>query len=422
MIDVTKPRVAFVTSHPIQYQVPVFRCLAARSDLDFVVLFAMLPDAAAQGAGFGVAFEWDIPLLEGYNYRVLNNVSVSPGVTHFRGCDTPEIKSVLQELKIDVVIVNGWVVKTCLQTLWACKRSGIPCIVRGEANNLRQRPWWKRLLQRLLVRRYDAVLPSGNANRDFYRSHGVPESRMFAAPYCIENERFARAASEAEPRRAELRAQWNIPKDAVCYLYCGKFETKKHPVELVEAFLKALTTIDHQHPIHLMMVGDGDLRVKCESLISSQTADCPSYRVPITFTGFLNQSQIVDAYVAADILMLPSDAGETWGLVVNESMACGRPAIVSSDVGCASDLIEHNQTGWIFPSGDWGSLSKLITQIRAQVLTQQIADSCKNRVSTYSPETAANGIAEGVFTIARTRSNSVNSSQEPSEQSKNGHL
>ena len=392
-----RPRVAFVTSHPIQYQVPVFRELAKRADLDFVVLFAMIPDAAAQGSGFGVAFEWDIPLLSGFQYRVLENVAQQPGVSHFLGCDTPSIRTVLAEEMIDVVVVNGWVVKTCLQTLWACKRLGIPCIVRGEANNLRHRPWWKRFLQRQLVSRFDAFLPIGTANRQFYRSHGISDDRMFDAPYCVENERFARAALEAEPRRSELRAKWNISENAVCFLYCGKFENKKHPLELVEAFLLAqqavhpFATADGP-PIHLLMVGDGLLRHQCEKLATRHPP-----RAAITFTGFLNQSEIVDAYVASDVLVMPSDAGETWGLVVNEAMACGLPAIVSDQVGCAADLIQPDVTGWVFPFGDWECLSELLINVSSkadQLPTMAVA--CRRLIEAYSPQTAAEGINETV--------------------------
>ncbi len=391
------PRVAFVTSHPIQYQVPVFRCLAAAADLQFIVLFATLPDAAAQGAGFGVAFEWDIPLLEGYDYRVLRNVSSSPGVTHFRGCDTPEIESVLRELRIDVVIVNGWVVKTCLQTLRAAKRIGIPCIVRGEANNLRRRPWWKRLLQRLLVHRYDAVLPIGRANREFYRNLGISSLKMFDAPYCIENQRFARAAAAAEPRRSDLRSHWKIPDGATCFLSCGKFESKKHPVELLEAFLRVCRNTVQSNggsaALHLLMVGDGEFKSRCEALVADFLASQDSSSSPVTFTGFLNQSQIVDAYVAADILVLPSDSGETWGLVVNEAMACGRPAIVSDLVGCAADLIRVGETGWVFPYGDWPALEQLMRRLLLEHPDlEAIGRRCQAAIRDYSPEIAAQGI------------------------------
>lgn len=82
-------RLAIVTTHPIQYQVPWFRALASLPDLDLTVLFACLPDPRQQGEGFGVDFQWDIPLLDGYRYELLRNVASQPSVDHFSGCDTP---------------------------------------------------------------------------------------------------------------------------------------------------------------------------------------------------------------------------------------------------------------------------------------------------------------------------------------------
>ncbi|EMI17909.1 Glycosyl transferase, group 1 [Rhodopirellula maiorica SM1] len=386
---------AFVTSHPIQYQVPVFRHLSERDDIHFEVLFAMLPDAAAQGAGFGVEFEWDIPLLEGYPYSVLENVSKRPGVTHYTGCDTPAIDEELRRREIDAVVVNGWVVKTCVQTLRACRRLGIPCIVRGEANHLRPRPWWKKVLQRQLIRRYDAYLPIGTANRAFYRSYGVADSQMFDARYCIENARFNQAACLANPRRNTIRQQWGIAPDETCYLFCGKFELKKHPVELVHAFEDSLSNDRLQHPStvnksRLLMVGDGELRPQCQQYSESRS-------LPITLTGFLNQSEIVDAYIASDCLVLPSDHGETWGLVVNEAMACGLPAIVSDQVGCARDLIHESQTGFCFSFGDWDALARILNEVASgRFDLKSMGNNARSQIAEYSPEAAAQGILHAV--------------------------
>jgi glycosyltransferase involved in cell wall biosynthesis len=80
--------------------------------------------------------------------------------------------------------------------------------------------------------------------------------------------------------------------------------------------------------------------------------------LPVTFAGFLNQSEISRAYVAADCLVLPSDYGETWGLVLNEAMASGIPAIVSDRVGCGPDLVIENQTGAICPFGNGAALAE----------------------------------------------------------------
>ena len=109
-------RLGFLTTHPIQYQVPIFRLLAQRPDLEFVALFCQLPDERQQGDGFGVGFRWDVPLLEAYEYEVLRNVSPRPSVTAFRGCDTPDLADVIRRRRLDALVVNGWVVKRNLLT------------------------------------------------------------------------------------------------------------------------------------------------------------------------------------------------------------------------------------------------------------------------------------------------------------------
>jgi glycosyltransferase involved in cell wall biosynthesis len=106
------------------------------------------------------------------------------------------------------------------------------------------------------------------------------------------------------------------------------------------------------------MVGAGELMEPARVLAHQE-------QLPLSFTGFLNQSEIVRAYVAADCLVLPSDAGETWGLVVNEAMACGLPAIVSDQVGCGMDLVHEQETGATFPMGDVTALANRIEEFAA---------------------------------------------------------
>jgi glycosyltransferase involved in cell wall biosynthesis len=380
-----KLRVGFLTSHPIQYQVPIFRHLAEKPDLDFTVFYCQIPDAKVQGDGFGVSFNWDLPLLDGYRYEVLKNVSASPGVTQFAGCDTPEIATMIRTGGFDAFIVNGWVVKSCLQALWACRRNGVPCIVRGEANDLRPRAWWKRVMQRQLVRQYSAFLYIGQANADFYRARGIPQSRLFPALYCVENQRFQQAAAHVD--KAVARQRFGLKQDSIVYLFSGKLIAKKHPLRLLQAIQSAAV----RNPrIELLMVGDGELRVECETYARE-------LHLPVHFAGFLNQSQIVGAYVACDCLVLPSDHGETWGLVVNEAMACGRPAIVSDQVGCASDLVIPGRTGNVFPFGQWDCLSDMLNRMAEDSLTlAKWGTAAVERISLYSPAAAADGIQQAV--------------------------
>src|SRR5205085_4665905 len=106
------------------------------------------------------------------------------------------------------------------------------------------------------------------------------------------------------------------------------------------------------------MAGDGPLRPAVEAAVAERSA-------PIRLCGFLNQSRIPEAYAAADVLVLPSDGGETWGLVVNEAMAAGRPALVSDQVGCAPDLVLDGQTGYVFPCGNVEPLAAHMARLAA---------------------------------------------------------
>ena len=386
-------KVAIVTTHPIQYQVPWIRLLAREPGIELVVLYAMIPDAAQQGGGFGVALQWDVPLLDGYRHRVLTNVAVRPSVTERNGCDTPGIGNVLRAERVDVVIVNGWVVKTCLQALAACRRLGIPCIVRGESNLLRPRALWKRLLHRLHLRRYSAFLSIGSSNRAFYLAHGVPAARIFDTPYGVDNDFFATRAAAARPRRTELRAGWGVPPEAVVVLFAGKFEAKKRPADIVAA-ARCLATRPSGRRLHFLMVGSGELQEPCRAAVRAE-------KLPVSFAGFFNQGAMPGAYSAADALILPSDHGETWGLVVNEAMACGLPVCVSDQVGCGPDLVTDGVTGFVYRCGDVeGLVAKLDLLAESPQRRKQMGGAALGRVAAHSLERVVAGAMEAVNSVA----------------------
>jgi glycosyltransferase involved in cell wall biosynthesis len=174
-------------------------------------------------------------------------------------------------------------------------------------------------------------------------------------------------------------------------VFAAKFIDKKHPLELLHSFARFVAGGGRAH---LLMVGSGELHPACQAFATE-------HKLPVTFTGFLNQSHIADAYLAADCLVLPSDAGETWGLVVNEAMACGRPAIVSSLVGCAADLIAPRETGDVFRYGDWGELTRILGDYaRDRERLQAMGIRAQQRVASYSPEAAAHGVIAAARHVA----------------------
>jgi glycosyltransferase involved in cell wall biosynthesis len=343
-------RVLAVASHPIQYHAPWFRGLAQEASIDFSVLFAQMPDANEQGRGFGIPFEWDVPILDGYRWSAVPRLRGRGGLHGFFAARIDDPMALLRNLAPDVIVLTGWHVWPLVQLLVAARRLRIPVVMRGEANALRPRGWRARLAHRWLLARCAAFLPIGRASRDFYRGYGIDEARMFDAPYFVDNERFAKSAATFASQRDALRERWAIPRDLTCFVYAGKFEPKKRLLDLLEA---VRTAVSRGARLHLLVVGTGELEEPVHAFARE-------HALPVSFAGFLNQGEIAAAYVATDALVLPSDFGETWGLVVNEAMACGRPAIVSDRVGCGPDLVSPGETGERFAFGDTAALASLL--------------------------------------------------------------
>ena len=380
-------KVAIVSTHPIQYYTPWFQKLAAHRDVELKVYYALLPDQQQQSVGFGKAFAWDIPLLDGYDWELIPNKRSSPGLRGFFRSSTPAIHSLLARSSPDVVIITGWQSLPMLQALWAAMRLGIPRIVRGESNALRRRPSWVRRLHRVLLSRFDAFLAIGTSNREFYLGYGIPQERIFSCPYFVDNDRFAEQYGRDVSDCDSLRARWSIPEGHTCFLFVGKLEPKKRIMDLLRALDRARRNCP---AVHLLVVGTGELMDEARQFAESN-------HLPVTFAGFLNQSEITRAYAASDCLVLPSDYGETWGLVVNEAMACGLPAIVSNRVGCRRDLVEEGVTGAVFPFAD---INVLARKLEALALLPDklvhVGRQANERIRDYSVESAVAGTLRAI--------------------------
>lgn len=390
------PKVLLLATHPIQYHVPWFRALANAPEIDFSVLFVDLPDAQQQGKGFGVAFKWDIPMLDGYVWQQVPESSGRGGLDGFFSQKITQPITLLKSLAPDVIIITGWNAYPLLQILWAARWLKIPVIVRGDSNSQRKRTLNVRGIHRLLLSQYSAFLTVGRSNRDFYLGYGIAQTRLFHSPHFIENRRFVGATQSLLLERSALRVRWNIPESATCFCYVGKLEPKKRLLDLLQALHLARTK--DGKPLHLLVVGTGELMSEAQALVES-------HALPVTFAGFLNQTEIAAAYVAADCLVLPSDFGETWGLVVNEAMACGRPAIVSDRVGCWPDLIRPGVTGEVFPFGDTAALAKCMCSLAARPdsMLEMGRAAQAHVLENYTVEHAAEGTLAAVRYVLRNQ-------------------
>lgn len=380
-------RLGVLATHPIQNHAPIFRELARRCDLTVHFAHRQTPEGQAK-AGFGVPFEWDVDLLSGYPSRFLDNRSRHPGTSNFFGCDTPGIEQAIEDGHFEAFLVTGWNVKSYWQAVRACRRRGVPVMIRGDSQLADRRRLPVRLLKKIvyprLLRAFDGFCYVGRRNHDYLRHYGLPEERLFFSPHCVDNDAFAAKAKAAVPSVRPLQG----PKSV---LFAGKLVGRKRPLDVIRALALAAAGGCQAEAV---FAGSGELE-------DSLRREAAHNGVPARFLGFQNQSRMPSIYAAADLLVLPSDHQETWGLVVNEAMACGVPAVVSDAVGCGPDLIEPGCTGAIFPLGDIAELANAIQSVLA-VEKSKIRRHLGQKVAAYSPAAAAHGILQCAGELCRS--------------------
>lgn len=387
--------IAIVTTHQVQYHAPWFRALSARPEVELEVFYCHAATSQEQSAsGFGVEFNWDVSLGDGYRHRFLRNVARKPGLAGFWGLDTPEVTSIIQKGKYDAVLINGWHYKSAWQTMRACWNSATPVMVRSDSHLHTPRGFAKRAAKRPVynwfIPRLNACLAVGTWSREYFCYYGARDDRVFVVPHVIDDARFRDAAESLRSSRDGLRRSFGFAPDAVVFLFVGKFIDQKRPRTFVEAIAESAK---RNSQVAGLMVGDGPLKKGCENLAREN-------RAPIRFSGFLNQSEITKAYVAADALVLPS-VNETWGLVVNEAMTCGLPTIVSDQVGCGPDLVVPGETGEVFVFTDVRDLAdKMLRYSQEPSLLASMGKRARKKISDYSVDNVVKSTLRAVLAVS----------------------
>lgn len=392
-----KKRLAIVASHPIQYQAPVWRALAQMAELDVHVFFGS--DFSVRGyhdAGFDVAVKWDVPLADGFAHTFLSTDLRIQGMQGFYGLRPTGLRDSLRQFKPDVVLLNACLPFFWVEALVVARSLGIPVLLRAEATDvaLPQRVpkrWLRGLFYRAFYSQCATCLAIGQNARAHYLAKGVPSAKLGWSPYCVDTEMIQRELDAHLPQRPRLRGEMGFAENDTILVYSGKLIPKKDPLTLA----RALQGLDEssRRTMGLIVLGDGELR-------SNMEAECRrALGERAIFLGFVNQSQIGRYYAAADVLVLPSAWGETWGLVVNEALEFGLPAIVSQRVGCAPDLIVVGETGYVFSAGDATALKACLLKMASRLRENRaaVAEQCRKQVARYSVHAAAEGIRSAVM-------------------------
>jgi glycosyltransferase involved in cell wall biosynthesis len=351
-----KVKICFLLTHPIQYLSPLFSFVNKNYNAEVSAIYqSNCSIVSAVDKEFGRPVDWGRPLLEGYEYTFLPAIGSVAKVSRFLPFNYGLIKAI-KKAKPEILIITGYSRPFHLWSAIVARLLGVKVYFRDDANLISvvrttKNMELKKLYFRLLLRFANGFLSVGRANSDYYLSHGVNGDKIKYMPWAIDNEYFMATASLAN--RPVMRAALGLTNNSILFSFVGKLSYRKGIETLVKAF--DIASIRAEYDIHLAFVGDGELRGVVEHAASNNNK--------IHYVGFKDQVELALWYACMDVLVLPSNNRETWGLVVNEAGVTGKPVIVSDAVGCWPDLVENGVTGFVFKNGNVEDLARVMNEI-----------------------------------------------------------
>jgi len=278
------------------------------------------------------------------------------------------VKRALSEACPDAVAIPGWADRCSLVALLWCILNKIPAVIMSDSPEwIVRRRWWKELLKRRLLCMVSGALVAGETHRDYLLKLGMQSSQIQMGFDVVDNAYFAAGAATARHHREEILQRHQLPRPF--FLTCSRFVFKKNVQGLITSYAAYRKEFNSTTPAasgsnngspggsrkpptksssapaqpwDLVIMGDGELRPKIESQIKALGLE-QSVHLP----GFQQYQVLPEFYGLAKAFILAS-ASETWGLVVNEAMACGLPVLVSTRCGCSTELVVESRNGHLF--------------------------------------------------------------------------
>lgn len=378
-----KRRLVIVTEIISPYRIPLFNALAKHPDVDLHVIFLAATDPKLR--------QWEVYMDEiRFSFQVLH--SWRKRIGKYNALLNFGVQKALDRSRPDVILCGGYSYIASWQVLLWARKHGVAFFLWSESNlqDLRGSYAPIEFLKKQFLRRCSGFIVPGNSALEYLTALGVKHEKIFTAPNAVDNGLFARAAGIARRDAAALHSKLSLPRRY--FIFVGRLVREKGIFELLSAYANLERNL--RADIGLVFVGDGPCRQELEKASLSISPGA------IEFAGFAQREQLGAYYALSEALILPTYT-DTWGMVVNEAMACGLPVIVSRAAGCATDLVRENWNGALVDPRDAAGLEQAMSRLALQPdLCRTMGTHSAKHIYEYSPEKWSNSVAQVIQVIA----------------------
>jgi glycosyltransferase involved in cell wall biosynthesis len=251
---------------------------------------------------------------------------------------------------------------------------------------------WREMAKRFVLRGlYHGAICAGTRSLEYLNRLGFSDSTIWQGHGAVEDQHFARGASEARARKDYYRERLQLPSR---YVLCV---ARHAPEKNIDTLLNAFAGVHRQDPtLSLVLCGSGPLTEQLRDQ-SGKLGILDN----VHFKGWVTYSDLPYVYGLAAVTVLPS-ISEPWGLVVNESLSSGTPVIVSDACGCAPDLVRRGVSGYAFSPGDSGQLESLLRRLLSEGLGPEVIEQCQSVATAWSLRNRTRGFVDCVLSHRQT--------------------
>jgi glycosyltransferase involved in cell wall biosynthesis len=289
-----------------------------------------------------------------------HSLGLQPGLR--RPADLLRLQQFLHTL--EPTIVHTFLLTASLYGRFAAMLARVPVVIGTEVNIYERKQWLHRIAERWLMHGTDAVIASAGSVRDFYVEQiGADPAKVPVIYNAVDWSQL-----HATTGRSELRAQLGIPDAAPAAAIIARLtEQKAHRV-----LFDALASRDDLRDLHVIVVGDGELR---DAL--TQQVERLGLAARVHFVGA--RRDLGNILGAVDMFLMPS-LWEGLPLSLVLAMGAGLP-VVASRVAGIPEVVEHGVTGILVRPGETADLADAIARlVREPALRRSLGDAGRDFV------------------------------------------
>ena len=321
----------------------------------------------------------DIPLVtvcENASYQELSRKNIKNGTL-----------AILEHIQPHVIVTNGYIFPEAIVSIAWCRRNKKGVVVACDSKrNDAKRIWPREFVKRIVVSACDAAHVSGVLSEEYLMELGMNRERIFKGYDCVDNDFFGGIASRKSEKKFDPKVAENL------FISASRFIRCKNILCLLAAYKKYQSAMG-QDAWGLILAGDGELaQIIRKYIVDNQIEN-------IFLPGFVSSLELAKLF-SSSACYIQTGVQETWGLVVNEAMACGLPLLLSNNIGCVPDLLEEGRNGLSFDPASVEDIAHAMLCMTNLSLEQrcQMGERSKEIIDLWSLENFSRALYQAIIT------------------------